>query len=98
MAAWDAQDAAWEAERKWQILRRMRMKNPYEDRIKELEGPEDYPDTAHSLYALSKTEAAELEALYNKLRGWDAREKELYEALKYIDEIYKLIISIRGVK
>ncbi|KKK54102.1 hypothetical protein LCGC14_3088140, partial [marine sediment metagenome] len=46
----------------------------------------------------SKTEAAELEALYNKLRGWDAREKELYEALKYIDEIYKLIISIRGVK
>jgi len=46
------------------------MKTPYDDRIKELEGPKDYPDTPHSLYVLSKAEVDELEILYCKVEEY----------------------------
>ena len=51
------------------------MKTPYDDRIKELEGQADYPDTPHSLYVLSEAEADELKMLYHKAGEYSKEEK-----------------------
>jgi len=55
---------------------RREMETPWDERIKQLEGPEDYPDGHCSLYVLTKEEAEELDLLYQKQRDYLVASKE----------------------